>query len=77
MNKARELTYLLTDSGATALLCLEELYESVAKGVIETGDTQVRSVITASPLDWQTRNDPGCSPTPARPAMTARSTCSS
>jgi len=58
MNKARELTYLLTDSGATALLCLEELYESVAKGVIETGDTQVRSVITASPLDWQTRNDP-------------------
>jgi long-chain acyl-CoA synthetase len=58
MNKARELTYLLTDSGATALLCLEELYESVARGVIETGDTQVRSVITASPLDWQTRNDP-------------------
>jgi long-chain acyl-CoA synthetase len=58
MNKARELTYLLTDSGATALLCLEELYESVAKGVIETGETQVRSVITASPLDWQTRNDP-------------------
>ncbi|MDT7608853.1 MAG: long-chain acyl-CoA synthetase [Pseudonocardiales bacterium] len=58
MNKARELTYLLTDSGATALLCLEELYESVAKGVIGTGDTQVRSVITASPLDWQTRNDP-------------------
>jgi long-chain acyl-CoA synthetase len=58
MNKARELTYLLTDSGATALLCLEELYESVAKGVVETGETEVRSVITASPLDWQTRNDP-------------------
>ncbi|HEV7787676.1 MAG TPA: AMP-binding protein [Pseudonocardia sp.] len=58
MNKARELTYLLTDSGATALLCLEDLYENVARGVIETGDTQVRSVITASPLDWQTRNDP-------------------
>jgi long-chain acyl-CoA synthetase len=58
MNKARELTYLLTDSGATALLCLEELYEAVAKEVIGTGDTQIRSVITASPLDWQTRNDP-------------------
>jgi long-chain acyl-CoA synthetase len=58
MNKARELTYLLTDSGATALLCLEELYETVAKGVLDTGETQVRSVITASPLDWQTRNDP-------------------
>ncbi|HEX4248011.1 MAG TPA: AMP-binding protein [Pseudonocardia sp.] len=58
MNKARELTYLLTDSGATALLCLEELYETVAKGVLDTGETQVRSVITASALDWQTRNDP-------------------
>ena len=58
MNKARELTYLLTDSGATALLCLEDLYETVAKGVLDTGETQVRSVITASPLDWQTRNDP-------------------
>ena len=58
MNKARELTYLLSDSGATALLCLEELYETVAKGVLDAGETQVRSVITASPLDWQTRNDP-------------------
>ncbi|MEP7023856.1 MAG: AMP-binding protein, partial [Actinomycetota bacterium] len=58
MNKARELSYLLTDSGATALLCLEELYQDVARDVIAAGQTQVRTVITASPLDWQTRNDP-------------------
>ena len=28
MNEARELTYLLSDSGATALLCLEQLHEA-------------------------------------------------
>lgn len=58
MNKQRELTYLLTDSGATALLCLEELYTSVAREVIAEGTTSVRTVITCSPLDDQTRNDP-------------------
>ncbi|WP_030616233.1 class I adenylate-forming enzyme family protein [Streptomyces sclerotialus] len=58
MNKARELTYLLTDSGASALLCLDGLYESVAKGVIGGGGTQVATVVTCSPSDWQTRDDP-------------------
>jgi long-chain acyl-CoA synthetase len=58
MNKARELSYLLSDSGATALLCLGELYDAVARDVIAAGQTQVRTVITASPLDWQTRDDP-------------------
>jgi long-chain acyl-CoA synthetase len=58
MNKARELTYLLADSGASALLCLEELYETVARQVIAGGEAvTVRTVITCSPLDWQTRND--------------------
>ncbi|HEX3791708.1 MAG TPA: AMP-binding protein [Pseudonocardiaceae bacterium] len=57
MNKARELTYLLTDSGATALLCLDELYETVARDVLESGQTAVRTVVTASALDWQTRDD--------------------
>lgn len=56
MNKARELTYLLTDSGATALLCLEELYTSVARDVLP--GTQVRTVVTCSPLDRQSRDDP-------------------
>ena len=56
MNKARELTYLLTDSGATALLCLEELYTSVARDVLP--GTQVRTVVTCSALDRQSRDDP-------------------
>ncbi|WP_314175843.1 AMP-binding protein [Streptomyces winkii] len=58
MNKAREVTYLLADSGAAALLCLDELYDSVARDVIASGETQVRTVVTCSPLDWQTRHDP-------------------
>jgi long-chain acyl-CoA synthetase len=57
MNKHRELTYLLTNSGASALLCLDDLYESVAKEVIASGETAVRTVITCSPLDDQYRND--------------------
>jgi len=57
MNKGRELKYLLTDSGASALLCLDDLYESVAKEVIATGETAVRTVITCSGLDGQSRND--------------------
>ncbi|HZZ49764.1 MAG TPA: AMP-binding protein [Pseudonocardia sp.] len=59
MNKARELTYLLADSGATTLLCLEDLYETVARDVIAAGgDVRVGTVITCSARDWQTRNDP-------------------
>ncbi|MGD0373573.1 MAG: AMP-binding protein [Streptosporangiaceae bacterium] len=57
MNKHRELAYLLADSGATALLCLDDLYESVAREVIATGATAVRTVITCSPLDEQSRHD--------------------
>ncbi|MGY1704295.1 AMP-binding protein [Geodermatophilus sp. SYSU D00697] len=56
MNKARELTYLLGDSGATALLCLEDLYTGVARDVLP--ETQVRTVVTCSALDRQTRDDP-------------------
>jgi long-chain acyl-CoA synthetase len=57
MNKHREVTELLVDSGAGALLCLDDLYESVAKDVIATGETAVKTVITCSPLDEQSRND--------------------
>ncbi|QPP07804.1 long-chain fatty acid--CoA ligase [Streptomyces bathyalis] len=58
MNKAREVTYLLADSGATALLCLDELHESVTAGVVASGDTRVGTVVTCSARDWQTRDDP-------------------
>src|ERR1019366_4092914 len=57
MNKRREPAYLLADSGAGALLCLDDLYGSVAREVIATGETAVRTVITCSPLDEQSRND--------------------
>jgi long-chain acyl-CoA synthetase len=57
MNKRRELAYLLPDSGASALLCLDDLYESVAKELIASGETAVKTVITCSPLDGQSRND--------------------
>lgn len=57
MNKNRELTYLLVNSGASALLCLDDLYESVAKEVIAAGETAVKTVIICSPLDEQSRDD--------------------
>ncbi|MBA3524337.1 MAG: AMP-binding protein, partial [Geodermatophilaceae bacterium] len=55
MNKARELTYLLEDSGATALLCLDDLFDTVARGVLP--GTKVTTVVTCSALDGQSRND--------------------
>ncbi|SHM61668.1 class I adenylate-forming enzyme family protein [Cryptosporangium aurantiacum] len=58
MNKHRELTYLLADSGSTALLCLDELHADVVRAVIASGQTDVRLVITASAFDRQQRIDP-------------------
>ena len=58
MNKGRELAYILEDSGAVALLCLEDLYTSVAAEVLSDGATAVKTVITCSGLDGQTRDDP-------------------
>lgn len=57
MYKERELRFLLRDSGATALLCLDELYP-VAETVLAAEDVDVRIVITFSALDGQSRNDP-------------------
>lgn len=57
MNRHSELTYLLKDSGATALLALDTLYDEVAREVIDNEDTAVRTVVTASALDYQTRDD--------------------
>jgi long-chain acyl-CoA synthetase len=57
MNKGRELEYVLDDSGASALLCLDSLYAGVAREVIASGQTGVAAVITTSEVDWQTRDD--------------------
>ncbi|MFI0355936.1 class I adenylate-forming enzyme family protein [Actinomadura sp. 9N407] len=56
MNKARELAHLLTDSGATALLCLDTLYTEVAHAVLP--GTSVTTTVAYSALDGQTRDDP-------------------
>lgn len=56
MNKERELTELLTDSGATVLVCLQSLYRDVAASVVP--NTPVRTVITTLELEYQTRDEP-------------------
>ncbi|GAA2077454.1 AMP-binding protein [Aeromicrobium tamlense] len=58
MNKQREVGNLLRDSGAVALLTLDDLYATVARDVVDSGQTSVTTVITTSATDFQTRNDP-------------------
>jgi long-chain acyl-CoA synthetase len=55
MSRSRELTYQLKDSGAKVLVCLESLYDTVARDVIP--DSDVELVLTTSELEYQTRND--------------------
>ncbi len=55
MSRSRELTYLLQDSRATVLVCLESLYDTIAREVVPT--SSVRLVLTTSELEYQTRND--------------------
>lgn len=57
MNRARELTYLLKDSGAKALVTLDELYDDVAKDVLASEDTAVEYVAIAYASDYQARDD--------------------
>jgi long-chain acyl-CoA synthetase len=54
MSRTRELSYLLKDSGAKVLVCLETLYD-VARGVVP--DTAVELVLTTSEVEYQSRND--------------------
>ena len=55
MSRVRELSYLLKDSGAKVLVCLETLYDEVARDVVP--GTSVELVVTTSELEYQTRND--------------------
>jgi long-chain acyl-CoA synthetase len=55
MNRERELELLLTDSGASVLVCLQSLHRDVAASVVP--GTGVRTVLTTSELEYQTRND--------------------
>lgn len=55
MLKHKELTTLLTDSGAAALICLQSLHRDIAEAVVPS--TDVRLVVTTSELEFQTRDD--------------------
>lgn len=57
MNKSRELRYILADSGATALLCLDSLHDDVARDVLAQEGMHVPIVITYTARDFQTRDD--------------------
>ncbi len=57
MYRRREVEYLLVDSGATALICLDELYHTVVKELVADGMLALRQVIVMSGRDHQTRND--------------------
>ncbi len=50
MFKQRELEYHLQDSGAKGLICLESLYETVARDAVV--NTKVEFVITTNELDY-------------------------
>jgi long-chain acyl-CoA synthetase len=50
MLKERELRYVLKDSGAKAIISLQDLWNSVAAKVID--DTDITIAITTSPLDY-------------------------
>ncbi|GAA1845660.1 hypothetical protein GCM10009836_26530 [Pseudonocardia ailaonensis] len=59
MNREREVTELLRDSGASVLVTLESLYRDVAAHVVgDGGDSTVRTVLTTSELEYQTVDDP-------------------
>ena len=55
MSRERELGYQLKDSGASVLIGLESLYDTIGRNVVP--DSQVRLIVTTSELDHQTRND--------------------
>jgi long-chain acyl-CoA synthetase len=60
MYKAREVEEILTDSGATVLVALEDLYGDVAAGVVP--NTAVKAVVTTSPLDFIDPDDAAAVP---------------
>ena len=68
MNRERELELLLRDSGSSVLLCLESLYDGVARTVL-AGQPGVRTVLTTSEREFQTRDDRRALPDTARPDL--------
>ena len=55
MYREREISTVLVDSGAIGVICLESLADLV---IAATADTEVRTIIITSELQFQTRTDP-------------------
>lgn len=63
MYKAGEAGHVLRDSGAVALVCEAGAWGEYLREAVD--DSAVRTVLTARPTDFQTRNDPRVLPAPA------------
>ncbi|WP_353109281.1 AMP-binding protein [Gordonia sp. (in: high G+C Gram-positive bacteria)] len=63
MYTERELAFALVDTGARALVCLDELYSAGAEPIISGGDTDVVTVVLTSADDWRSAPE---SPSSAR-----------
>jgi long-chain acyl-CoA synthetase len=66
MYRERELNDVLADSGACGVICLDSSVDVVRTA---SQGTAVRTVITTSPLEFQTRNDPRIFPSTERPPV--------
>ncbi|MFJ6050995.1 class I adenylate-forming enzyme family protein [Streptomyces sp. NPDC092307] len=72
MYKSGEVGHILRDSGAAALVCEGGAWTAYLREAAR--DSAVRTVLTASDLDFQTRNDPrvfGPTPTPTSTPISA------
>src|SRR5699024_12526037 len=58
MNKAAELSYVLHNSGARALVCLDGLYQKVVAPLLNQGQIPTKVFVTCSALDGQTSQPP-------------------
>ncbi len=56
MSRERELQKLLADSGTVVLVCLDDLYETVARDVV--GQADLKAVVTTSALEHRGHDDP-------------------
>ncbi|MEW1637641.1 AMP-binding protein [Streptomyces sp. NPDC093801] len=63
MYKSAETRHVLDDSAAVALVCEDGAWAGYLGGAVR--GTAVRTVLTARPADFQTRNDPRVLPAPA------------
>src|SRR5699024_4190790 len=57
MSKAAEFSQAVSDLRPRALLCLDDVYVDVVRGVLGAVDDAVQIIVTVSQLDFQARDD--------------------